>query len=412
VLTADPHKDSRSIDAVPRDIAQTARRLAEGFIAWLGQFGERSLDPYDFWACSAGRKAKRLYYRHRRVGAIAALPFVFLDTWLPKTRQLVAAPRRYPIADAHYAIAFFRWSDATGDRAALRRGEHFLTQLEQQRCPGFAQYCWGYPFDWESRGGTVAAQTPLITTVPYAYEAFEAGHAATRRPRYLEAMESVATFAFDQIPTSVIDRRAAAAGYTPTSRSRVINASSYRGYLLTTAGRRFVRADWIEAADRNIAFVLDSQRADGSWAYSAEERFVDNFHTCFVLKNLVKTWSLTQRADLLDSVRRGYDFYLTHLLDQRGQPVPFAVRPRMSLQKRDLYDYAEGINLAHLLCDLLPGADSTLRGLLMTLESEWVLPDGHFMTRQVIGGRNVVPYHRWAQAQTFCALTALCDAGR
>ena len=36
----------------------------------------------------------------------------------------------------------------------------------------FKEYCWGYPFDWVWRGGTIKRQTPLITTTPYVYKAF------------------------------------------------------------------------------------------------------------------------------------------------------------------------------------------------------------------------------------------------
>ena len=48
--------------------------------------------------------------------------------------------------------------------------------LEETRCPGYRHHGWGYPFDWVTRNGTIAAGTPLITTTPYAYEAFELVH--------------------------------------------------------------------------------------------------------------------------------------------------------------------------------------------------------------------------------------------
>ena len=65
-------------------------------------------------------------------------------------------------------------SPSTCDKAV-----HFLDVLKETRCPGFAEYCWGYPFDWVTRNGTIAAQTPLITTTPYVYEAFLQCHAAS-----------------------------------------------------------------------------------------------------------------------------------------------------------------------------------------------------------------------------------------
>ena len=71
---------------------------------------------------------------------------------------------------------------------------------------------------------------------------------------------------------------------------------------------------------------------------------------------------------------------------------------------RNVYDFAEGINLGLLLTDLDRDASSIAVGLLANVLDKWVLADGHFVTRQTIFGRNTVPYHRWAQAQMFRAL--------
>jgi hypothetical protein len=392
-----------------------ARGLIEAFIVWLDGFGDRSHDPYDFWATLLGRKAKRLYYRRRILGSVAALPFVLLDTFVPGSRKFVSLPQRYPIADAHYAQGFFAWAEATGDLRAISRAEHFLVELDRSRSPGFEERCWGLPFDWESRVGTIAAGTPLITVVPYVYEAFEAGHEATGKQAYLDVMESIGRFAHDRIPVKELGGgSAAAAAYSPFDRTTVVNASSYRGYLLASAGRRFGRAEWTSEAARNVAFVLGSQRTDGSWPYAptAGDEFIDNFHTCLVLKNLFKFWRATDRPDVLAAVRRGYGYYRRELLDEAMQPIPFAVQSRVSLHRRDLYDYAEGINLAVLLRDLEPDAEEVLQGLLRGLAGEMALPDGHFVTRRLLIGRNAVPYHRWAQSQVFHTLTQYCRGER
>jgi hypothetical protein len=362
------------------------------------------------WAWSLGRKAKRFYYGHRMAGSLAVAPLVALDTIVPHARGLLGPRRRYPIADAHYAAGFFHWAAATRDAAALERGAHFLDELLRSRSEGFDELCWGYPFDWESRSGTIVAGTPLITTVPYAYEAFELGYDATGRPDYLAAMESIAAFAFDRIPVTEMEDGSAAAGYTPELRTTVVNASCYRGFLLAAAGRRFARDAWTTEADRNIAFALAAQLPDGSWPYgmTAGDEFVDNFHTCLVLKNLFKFARVANRTDALDAVRRGYAFYREHLLDDRLQPIPFAVRPRLTLHRGDLYDYAEGINLAVLLRDAETDAASVVHELLRGLAQSWRLSDGHFVTRRLLLGRNTVPYHRWAQSQVFYALTVVC----
>jgi hypothetical protein len=393
--------------------AALAYELARRFVGWLDGFGEESHDPYDFWSSGPGRKAKRLYYVHPFAGPLLVLPFVALDTLVPRSRALVSRPHRYPIADAHYAAAFFDWAAVAGDPDGVARGRHFLERLLSTRGAGGTTSGWGYPFTWESRSGTIEAGTPLITTMPYVYEAFEAGYEATGRSGYLEVMESIAEFAFDRIPVTELEDGSAASGYTPSLPTTVVNASCYRAFLLATAGRRFGKPEWSHAAERNVAFALATQRPDGSWPYATTkgDEFVDNLHTCLVLKNLFKYWRVSASADVLAAVRRGYAFYRGRLLDRELRPVPFAVKPRVTLHRGDLYDYAEGILLASLLRDIEPEAREVMDHLLRDLARDWALPSGAFVTRRFVVGRNTVPYHRWAQAQTFHALVHVCRGG-
>jgi hypothetical protein len=192
----------------------------------------------------------------------------------------------------------------------------------------------------------------------------------------------------------------------------VINASAYRGYVLADAGRRFGVEDWTTEACRNLRFVLQTQREDGSWPYAVDrgDDFVDNFHTCLVLKNLARaTESLPTLPGLRDAISRGFEFYRSRLLDASGLPIPFAVKPRLTLYDRDLYDYAEGINLTVLLEGCESSAAATADRLVEDLVARWQCPDGHFRTRHALFGWNTVPYHRWAQSQTMRALACYAE---
>lgn len=248
--------------------------------------------------------------------------------------------------------------------------------------------------------------------MPYTYDAFEEGHEATGNPDYLRILESLVRFAHEWIPVTELDDGAVAAGYSPFDRTMIVNASAYRGYLLASAGERFRRAEWTSEAGR-ITFVLAAQRSDGSWPYGATKGndFIDNFHTCIVLKNLFRFWRTTGRAEVLDSVRHGYAYYRHRLLDKDLQPIPFARQSRTSLHRRNLYDYAEGINLALLVREVEPEARKVLQRLVMELATGWALRDGHFVTRRLVIGTNKVPYHRWAQSQVFHALASYCVKG-
>ena len=140
------------------------KTVLDQFTNWLGEYGETSWDHQSFFAGAVGGRAKRLYYRHKLAGTAAVVPMIFCEAFLPSARRLFYHPIRFPIADAHYAMGFAFLFEATKDDAHLQRAIHFLGELKKSRSPGFKEYCWGYPFDWVTRNGTIREGTPLITT--------------------------------------------------------------------------------------------------------------------------------------------------------------------------------------------------------------------------------------------------------
>src|SRR5262249_20381730 len=150
------------------------------------------------------------------------------------------------------------------------------------------RYAWGYPFDWVTADGTVKSGTPLITTVPYVYEAFEQVYRLDADTRWRDVMRSIAEHALHDYREYRIAADAASCSYPPppADQENVVNASAYRAFLLTRAACDFVDERYRAAAHRNLNFVLQSQNPDGSWQYATlnEQRgFIDHFHTCFVL---------------------------------------------------------------------------------------------------------------------------------
>jgi len=129
--------------------------------------------------------------------------------------------------------------------------------------------------------------------------------------------------------------------------------------------------------------------------------FVDHFHTCFVLKALAKIQALKPSTACMTAIERGVDYYVSHLLDADGLPRPFSKAPRLTVYRRELYDYAECVNLCVLLGDSFPVLRRTLITVLNDFVARWIKSDGSFRSRQLLLGWDNVPMHRWAQAQMF-----------
>ncbi len=155
---------------MPSSARQVAETLAN-FVRWLERYGESSWDHQSFFAGPVGRRAKGLYYKNQWLGIPAVAPMIFCEAFFPPARRLFHHPIRLPIADAHYAMGFAFLHEATGRPEYLDRATHFLEVLKATRSPGYADYCWGYPFDWVTRNGVLKAHLPFITTTPYVFEA-------------------------------------------------------------------------------------------------------------------------------------------------------------------------------------------------------------------------------------------------
>jgi hypothetical protein len=379
------------------------------FVEWLDRFGETSYDHQSFFAGDLGRGAKALYYKRPLLGTLAVAPMIFSEAFVPSARRLFWKPQRFPIADAHYAMGFAFLSKTLGNEPYYLRAVHFLQVLKESRCPGYAHYCWGYPFNWETRRGTMREGTPLITTVPYVYEAFLQVHQIDGRREWLDVMESIARHVFHDYIDFITSATASSCSYNPApgEPGGIINASAYRAFLLTRAGLDFSQEQYLKVAERNLNFVIESQNTDGSWYYSTdgERNFVDHFHTCFVLKALAKIEALTGGQKCTKAIERGVDYYVNNLFDDEGLPKPFSRRPRLTVYRRELYDYAECINVAVLLNGRFPALDKILSRVIDL--TEWQKLDGSFRSRQLLFGWDNTPMHRWAQSQLFRSLCFL-----
>jgi hypothetical protein len=396
------------MDIVPRgDVLGGVLR----FISWLDRNGESSYDFQTFYASDLCRNAKALYYRKPLLGAVAVAPIIFCEAFVPSARSLFWKRQRFPIADAHYAMGFAHLGRYLNDESYYHRALHFLQVLEETRCPGYEHYCWGYPFNWGTLRGTIWEGTPLITTVPYVYEAFRDVYRIDHNDRWRQIMRSIAEHGFCDYKDFATSERAASCSYTPMPEQSVgvVNANAYRAFLLTQAATDFSEDRYRKAADRNLNFVLEAQNPDGSWYYAKDGKrlFIDHFHTCFVLKALAKIEALTGNSECTRAIERGVDFYVRNLFDERGVPKPFSRPPRLIVYRRELYDYAECINLGVLLRGRYEKLDRLVDGVLNQILNVWQKPDGSFRTRQLLLGWDNVPMHRWAQAQLFRSLCLL-----
>ncbi len=301
----------------------------------------KSYDPYDVWAFPRIGQLKLGWYE-RKLNALL-LPAVFALDWMaPSMFRIVLGIK--PSQFAHVEAMLFC------------AGEH-------EDAPGLLQFFldsstysgWGLPFKWYSKNGVYCEGMPYVTNTPYVMEALL--KLANDEAYHEEAMAMFhGTWDFLQsLKVMYEGEDALALSYAPVDELRiVVNANSYAAFayaLHAMHGRENIREEARKKATRLVRWVVRQQGKEGEWFYYADREpgnFIDCFHSCFVVKNLIKTRNLLpETRKIVDgAIERGWHYIRTRFYDPRkGFVRRFTVRAHRDPFRWDLYDQAEFLGL-------------------------------------------------------------------
>jgi hypothetical protein len=298
----------------PRDAAELARRLDDHGHArdWLGP------DPYE--GLNARRRATAPLRRSplgRRV-LIQAVKRSPVDL----RRLLLIDPTPNAATIAQVASAYAR--GGFRERSVeIERLYGALETLDRLRLPGFAEPCWGYPFDVQSRVVFYPRGTPNVIATCFAGDALLDAFDELGDPQLLERAAATGEFLIRHIPQTE-DGEGAYFGYFPGDRSPIHNASLIvAAFLARLASHGFERERYSQAAEEAIRWTVSRQRDDGSWPYGEQPgiSWVDNYHTGYVLDALRRcatagiTTSECERA-----YAKGLEFFRRELVLADGTP--------------------------------------------------------------------------------------------
>ena len=383
----------------------------EKFENWLSEYGPYSYDRMDYWSSETGILAKKLFYKSKILGAPLAIWGLILENFLPSFQKLYAQPSRQSIGDAHYALAFLNLYEINNDEIYLRKAEKYLKALKESLNKTNSGAGWGYSFGWQTHSGFWEAGVPLITISPYGFWAFKKHFELTGKEDSKDVALKVAIFARDDLNKTSMSNGTICSSYSPVGKDIIINANSYRAAVLIGAYELTSDRSFFEEAQESLSFVLSYQGPKGEWYYEAKggkNNFIDNFHTCFVIRNLFFCYKITGDEELKKAIANGYDFYTKNLFYENKRPKHFAVSKYFKMRKYEMYDYAEGIKLGVYLKDEFENAFIRSQFLAKDLIKNYQTKKGYFITRVTsLGTQHSIPYHRWPQAQLFFALTLL-----
>jgi hypothetical protein len=376
--------------------------MLERFIPWVESVNYESFDWWDIWGSSWGRRAKILFLRNKIVGAAAVIPVLIADIIYPQFRSLFVMKRQFPVSTCQIALGYLHLFEISRNDRYLKKAEAMVPVLIGLASVAARNLGWGIRHEWTTVQGTVKSDTPCHTQTAYGYEFFVKLYDLTGNATYKDYIERIARHICYDYP-EWWDGDKLTSAYSTMDRRSVVNANAYRMYMLLDAAERFENDVYREKGLATLRYVLSTQNPDGAFPYSADQSFVDGFHTCFVLKNICKIRLLISREsiDVERALKKGVDYYLEHLISADGYPIPFSVKPRGILYEYDCYDFAECINL---LVDLKIRGDIVQR-LIDFVRVRFQTNEGWFIFRLYPLVRfKGVPYMRSANAAMFLAL--------
>jgi len=275
------------------------------------------------------------------------------------------------------------------------------------RSPDKRYSCWGYNFDWQTRGELVPKGSPNIICSTFAANALLDAYEQSRKSLWLDAAVSAADFILDVLFWR--DRRSIACfSYTTLGRSKIHNANLLGAALICRVNLLTGRKTFLEPALDAARYSVGKQHKDGSWEYSESpsQRWIDNFHTGFNLVALSQIKKYSGTAEFDSAIRRGLEFYKGHFFREDGAPGYF----HDATYPIDIHSVAQSIitlvEFRDFAGENMPLAHSVLH---WGLKNMWDARG--FFYFQILPHYSVrIPFMRWAQAWMLMALSTLLEA--
>jgi hypothetical protein len=354
-------------------------------------------DPYDIWKEGIGAKVKNLFNTSRFLGALPALILNLYDLLVNNRLRLGYNKQEYPIVRALAAQILDRQYQVTGEEICLTYANKHIDWLLKNYLKANHGIGWGANFVLPvTRNVVYSKTTPFSTITPYVLEALILHEKVTnQKGLYQDVCRSIYQF-FDK-DIQVLEQNAEfeVTSYGPFKDRKVVNSVSYTMYSLTLLDEYFnLSLNTLQRATRLYNYIKIQQQQDGSWYYSEEGKsFIDCFHSCIIIKNLIKTKTLGLNLEGIESViNKGYSYLKSNLWNEEKRIYKrFALKNKPGLINFDLYDNAEMLQCAVLIGDI-----EEAKKIAALIRKNFIYKNKIFSNIDIFGKRRNSNMLRWA----------------
>lgn len=316
-----------------------------------------SYDPYDIWKTKVGFKIKLLYNKNKYLGGLLAVIAVLFDS-LNQNKRIFYLKQEYPVVRAYAALILLENKvEFSRENPKLKIAKTHIDWLIKNKAKGFKNYCWGINIKLPiNRNLIYPKNTPYTTNTPYVLEAIIAYYKVSQEKHILEIIKSVYCFYEEDVKIMFETNQELVTSYGPIKDRIVVNAVSYTMYSYAML-LEFIPEKETYIKNKILKlynFIKRTQLKDGSWYYAPldNKSFIDCFHSCFVLKNILKTSKILPLVESDKIINNGYNYLKQSFFDEDKKLFRrFSINNKPSFIKWDLYDNSEMLNFSILMKD-------------------------------------------------------------
>jgi hypothetical protein len=316
-----------------------------------------TFDPYDLWQTKVGTYVKSKYYKYNLALLPVAGILTIYDLFINNTIRLNYRKKEYPIVRALAALSLMNVYKSNNLEIHKNYAQKHIKWLLENAVKTNRGIGWGLPFTWPANKSlSYNRNTPFSTHTPYAFEAIYRMHQIDPDKKYQESMKAIYNFFENDLKIMDEDEVKMGISYGPMEDRITINAVSYALLMYAYFMQIFPeeRSYLISKTIKFYNYIKYYQGSEGEWLYdvSAKSSFIDCFHSCFILQNLIKTKNLI--PDVVDDtiIQRGWEYIKLNFFDKPHSLYRrFSKRNKLGITKFDLYDNAEVLHTAILLQD-------------------------------------------------------------
>lgn len=190
----------------------------------------------------------------------------------------------------------------------IKRIEFLISELENLISSGFSGACWGYDFDWEARYAKIPAYQPNVVSTGIISNALFECWKITKIQRCAELVVSSSKFVLNDL-NRTFNGETFCYSYSPFDKQSVYNASLKGVRILSQTYNITHNESLLKDTFPAVEFVFDNQNGDGSFNYSKAGKWIDNYHSGYVLDCLDVFIQSFNQYQFQQKLKKSYSFY-------------------------------------------------------------------------------------------------------